>query len=97
MVLLCCSAKVRKVLTALSLWRRNRLRKGYFWPVRIGVRHTGISLGYLLNGAVVFRVILYDFVSIRIVEEEIANFGALSIGQLLSALFGRLRKRNKRF
>jgi len=49
------------------LWNRNRLRKRYFWPVRVGVRHTGISLGYLLNEAVVFKVILYDFV--RWVEE----------------------------
>jgi hypothetical protein len=50
------------------LWNRNRLRKGYFWSVRIGVRYTGIGLGYLLNKAVVFRVILYDFV--RWVEES---------------------------
>jgi hypothetical protein len=48
-------------------WNRNRLRKRYFWPVRVGVRHTGISLGYLLNEAIVFKVILYDFV--RWVEE----------------------------
>jgi hypothetical protein len=44
------------------LWNRNGLRKGYFWPIRIGVRYTGIPLGYLLNEAVVFRVIFYDFV-----------------------------------
>jgi hypothetical protein len=50
------------------LWNRNRLRKGCFWPVRISARFTGISLGYLLNEAVVFRVILYDFV--RWVEES---------------------------
>jgi hypothetical protein len=34
----------------------------YFWLVRVGVRYTGISLGYLLNEVIVVRFILYDFV-----------------------------------
>ena len=50
------------------LWNGDRLREGYFWPIRIGVRYTGIGLGYLFNEVIVFRFILYGF--IRWVEES---------------------------
>jgi hypothetical protein len=62
------SVKVRKVLTAPSAYRIEiDLGRGISSPsvrqsVRIDIRYTGVGLDYLLNKAVVFRVILYDFV-----------------------------------
>jgi hypothetical protein len=69
------------------LWNKNKLRKGYFWPIRIGVRHTGISLGYLFNEALLFKIILYDFV--RWVNEGyyiLSFLNELTVFQLFNSL-----------
>jgi hypothetical protein len=69
------------------LWNKNRLKKGYFWPVKIGVRYTGISLGYLLNEVVVVKVILYDFA--RWVKESyhiLSFLNEITVFQLFNGL-----------